>query len=74
MFYEMKKQMKEQQLQSDREQEHMTLDRENNIREQEELNYLTNSFRPKSQLSKTTQLKQKTSKAGGPRISMPLTS
>ena len=37
MLYEMREQMKEQQLQSNREREQMTLDRENILCEQEEL-------------------------------------
>jgi len=37
MLYEMREQMKEQQLQSNREREQMTLDRENILYEQEEL-------------------------------------
>jgi len=54
MFSDMKEQMKEQQAQCDRDQEHAALDCENTIREQEALRQLTTNSRLKSLPSKTT--------------------
>ena len=55
MLADMKEQMKEQQLQSDRDREQVALNHENTTSEQEALKYLNNQLQLKSLPSKTPQ-------------------